>query len=94
MMWQIRWLNRSIATIIATLHLIYIYKEREREKEKEREREREREIKEIANEIVAEKPLKFAKEDIGRLPTENISRNEECASSVLVWWKLGQSSMC
>ena len=59
MMWQIRWLNRSIATIIATLHLIYIYIERERE------REREREIKEIANEIAAEKPLKFAKEVIG-----------------------------
>ena len=33
----------------------------------EREREREREIKEIANEIAAEKPLKFAKEVIGRL---------------------------
>ena len=44
---------------------IYIYKEREREKEKERERERE--IKDIANEIAVEKPLKFAKEIIGRL---------------------------
>ena len=38
MMWQIRWLNRSIATIIATLHLIYIYIYRERERERERER--------------------------------------------------------
>ena len=41
MMWLLIWLNRSVATINATLQLldiyIYIYIERERERERERD---------------------------------------------------------